>query len=746
MMDWWLGGSLGPGGELVWTSPEWVVVLAAAAALVALGLAWIGERWWVARLGEALAWALALAALVVALARPVWLEEEGRLEPGRVAVLIDSSRSMAILEEGTPRVELGAAIADRLDGEDVDLYHFGHDLGVGRPSAAEEPGTDLEGALDALRERVAGERLAGVVVITDGLDRGLLRRRFQEEGPTASALDLPGPLTVYQAGSAGDVRDLAVRKVDTGGFAFLRSPFLIRARIEGVGFGGRTISAALQRDGLPVTEERVRLDAEGMGEVEFLVQPDQVGRFNYAVTVPTYQDDAVPANNTMPIVVSVVRDRIRVLQVVGHPSWDVKFLRRFLKGDPSVDLVSFFILRTQRDMDGSYHQDELSLIEFPHERLFSSDLHDFDLVVFQNFDHQPYFRYDSHQLLRNIRRYVEEDGHGLVMIGGDRSFDLGAYGGTPLEGILPLRLGVPGEAADPAPFRPLLTEEGARHPITRLANDPVENAAWWDRLQPMDGTNLTLGATDDATVLLAHPTRTVVDGSPLPILAVREVGRGRTMALTVDASWRWSFSEAAQGRGNQAYLRFWKNAFRWLMDDPTAARVTVETPRENYAVHDVVQLVIRVRDPGFAPLPGASARAEVTVGGHTTTLKGRTGADGEVVLELPAEHRGAHRVKVVVTDLDIEVGVAETVYAVTTRDPEVDEVAPDGVFLQWLAARVDGRYYGPGEFGPILRDPEAGRTVWDRRETPLSRAPALALWMGLWAGLAWIMRRRSGMR
>jgi len=745
-MDWWLGGHLGPGGGLVWTSPEWLIVLSAAAALLALGLSWLGERWWLSRLGETVAWALALAGVVVALARPVWLEEEGRREPGRVAVLVDASRSMAILEEGTPRVELANAIVDRVAAEDVDLYHFGHDLGVGRALTAEAPGTDLEGALDALRERVAGERLAGVVVITDGLDRGLLRRRFQEEGETASVPDLPGPLTVYQVGSAGDLRDLAVRKVDTGGFAFLRSPFTIRAHIEGVGFEGRTITASLQRDGMPVTEERVRLDGDGHGEVEFLVRPDRVGRFSYEVTVPTYQDDAVPANNTMPIVVSVVRDRIRVLQVAGHPSWDVKFLRRFLKGDPSVDLVSFFILRTMRDMDGSYHQDELSLIEFPHERLFSTDLKDFDLVVFQNFDHQPYFRYDSQQLLRNIRQYVEQEGHGLVMIGGDRSFDLGAYAGTPLEGILPVRLGVPGDAADPTPFRPVLTEEGARHPITRLATDPVENAAWWERLQPMDGTNLTVGAAEDAAVLLAHPTRTAADGSPLPILAVREVGRGRTMALTSDASWRWSFSEAAQGRGNQAYLRFWKNAFRWLMDDPTAARVTVDTPRENYAVNDVVRLVIRARDPGFAPLPGASARAEVTVGGHTTTLQGRTGADGEVVLELPAEHQGAHRVEVKVTDTDGEVGSAETVYAVTTRDPEVDEVVPDGVFLQWLAARVGGQYYGPGEFGPILRDEESGRTVWDRRETPLGRAPALALWIGLWAGLAWIIRRRSGMR
>ena len=108
--------------------------------------------------------------------------------------------------------------------------------------------------------------------------------------------------------------------------------------------------------------------------------------------------------------------------------------------------------------------------------------------------------------------------------------------------------------------------------------------------------------------------------------------------------------------------------------------------------------------------------------------------------------RGAHRVHVVVYDGPELVDEAETVYAVTTRDPEVDEVTPDPLFLQWLAGRTGGKYVAAGERGDILRDPEAGRTVWDRRETPIGRAPALAAWIGTFAGLAWIVRRRAGMR
>ena len=35
---------------------------------------------------------------------------------------------------------------------------------------------------------------------------------------------------------------------------------------------------------------------------------------------------------------------------------------------------------------------------------------------------------------------------------------------------------------DVRPFVPKLTEEGMRHPVTRLTGDPAENAAWWERL------------------------------------------------------------------------------------------------------------------------------------------------------------------------------------------------------------------------------------------------------------------------
>ena len=747
MTAWLLGGALGPDGSLVWTAAPWMVVLASVVALAVWALAAVGTRPVAWRLGELVALALGLVGLVVAVAGPVWVEESGRTEEGRVVLLVDGSASMGVIEDGAPRSDQVAAIVDHVTSQlgAVERFTFGDDLSVGLPESFELPGTDLEGALDSLAERLAGEQLAGIVVVTDGLDRGLLRRRFRDDD-AARAPELQGPLTVFQVGSPGELTDLAVRDVDAGGFAFIRSPFRIRATLTGLGYEGRDVPVTLTRDGAVVTKKTVSIGDDGTAEVAFDVVAEDAGRFAYAVTVPVYEGDAVPSNNVMPVVVRVVRDRIRVLQVAGSPSWDVKFMRRFLKGDPSVQLVSFFILRTHADVSVAYDDRELSLIQFPYERLFDQDLWTFDVVVFQNFDYQPYFGYQSRRLLDNLREYVEEGGS-LVMVGGDRSFSMGNYGGSPLAPILPVKLSGASLDPDVAPFRPALTPQGARHPVTRLTADPDENEAWWGRLVPLDGTNRPVGLVDGATSLLAHPTATTPDGDPLPVLSVREVGKGRTMALTVDSSWRWSLAEAAEGRGNQAYLRFWKNALRWLMKDSTTARVSVDTPRENYAVGEEVRIVVRARDAGFAPQPDAEVVVTVDNEGRVETLEGRTGPDGEVVLPVEVVRSGTHRVAVQVRRGERAVGEANTVFAVTTRDPELDEVSPDEAFLRRLAASVPaGRYHPPGELGPVLTDPDAGRVVRDRRETPLWRSPGLALWVGGLLGFAWWVRRRSGLR
>ena len=133
--------------------------------------------------------------------------------------------------------------------------------------------------------------------------------------------------------------------------------------------------------------------------------------------------EALASNNSQLFTVKVIRDRVRVLHVCGRPSWDQRFLRAMLRRDPNVDLVSFFILRTETD-EQPWNRNELSLIPFPTYEIFEEQLQSFDLVIFQNFNYAPY---GVEPYLAGIRDYVEEGG-AIAMIGGDLSFASGGYG------------------------------------------------------------------------------------------------------------------------------------------------------------------------------------------------------------------------------------------------------------------------------------------------------------------------------
>ena len=404
MMEWWTGGELYDGGTLQWLSSSSVIGLAVFLAVGTLVVSiWTGRPLDADQRGKRIVelslWSLALSVLVIAIAQPAWVAESGRTELGRLVVLIDGSRSMTIEEGGGVRSDAVDPILDMLQEEHgngpIEIFHFDESLEVGIPESYTGIDTDLGVALASIRDRFLGQSLRGVVVLTDGLDRGSLRREVRDARESAQlntrlAPDLPGPLSVYQIGTDAGLMDVAIDDVITGGYAFQRTPFTLRVLLSGP--PGHTVPVTLERDGNWVETQPVVLDEQGVAEIEFEHESVRAGRFAYMVSIPHDAEDAVPGNNRYPVVVRVVREKIRVLQVSGSPSYDQMFLRLFLQEDPSVDLVSFFILRTNEDLDTDWRSQELSLIEFPYERLFSDDLGSFDLVILQNFNYDRKLR------------------------------------------------------------------------------------------------------------------------------------------------------------------------------------------------------------------------------------------------------------------------------------------------------------------------------------------------------------------
>jgi uncharacterized membrane protein len=473
--------------------------------------------------------------------------------------------------------------------------------------------------------------------------------------------------------------------------------------------------------------------------------PDATGTFVFTVAAPVLPGEVVVENNQRSFVLRVIRDRVRVLLVAGRPSWDERFLRGLLKQDPNVDLVSFYILRTNSDSPGP--QDQLSLIPFPVQEIFGPQLKTFDAVVLCNFAYLPYRSLDIERFLPNLRDYVRGGG-GLAMVGGEQSFGEGRYGATPLAEVLPV-VPLDGAGLVEEPIAPRLTAEGRRHPITAIGAGEAASAAAWERLPPVETLNRTrqLPPGSGATVLLEAPG-TLVEGRPAPVVATREVGAGRSLAVTTDGSWRWGFLAAESGGGDKAYRRFWSAALRWLVRDPELTPLKVEPDQPSLEPGAPVGLNLAVRGADYGPAPGRKVTAELVAEDGRTVARGEavSGADGSARVELPSPGPGAFKV---VARSDAPGGPAETAttaVAVRGAGPEDADAAPRAELLAALAEATGGTSTVlPGGSLPALAmtDPEVVE-IGRRKDQPI--------WDRWWylAGLAatlaaeWILRRRWG--
>jgi uncharacterized membrane protein len=740
--------------------PPWAIAALAAAALGTVFLAWRGLRSEPRRARKAALLALrggaAVLAVLLLIEPALELLQTARVR-NRFAILVDASRSMGFaLEPGGPsRAEAAAAFLREHRGElealagrvDLEWYTFGGEVAPADPAAViagvppDGGKTDVLGALEGVAAGGSTRKLAGALVVSDGADNAALADGLAG-GAVARLRALGLPVNTVAVGRDAP-RDLAVERLAVDDFAFVRNTVTVEAFLRVRGYAGEEVQVVLRREGSVVASARVKLErGRDRYTVPLSFAPDQTGTFVFTVAAPVLPGEAVVENNSRSFVLRVIRDRVRVLLVAGRPSWDVRFLRGLLKQDPNVDLVSFFILRSNADSPGS--QEDLSLIPFPVSEIFGEQLRTFDAVLFVNFAYGPYRGLEIDRYLPNVRDYVRGGG-AFAMIGGEGSFGDGRYGETALVEVLPVTP-LDGTAEAEGEVQPRLTPEGRRHPVTALVPGEGANDALWTSLPPVTAVNLTraLPPGAGASVLLEAPA-VQVEGRPAPLVAVREVGKGRTLAVATDASWRWGFLAAESGEGNRAYLRFWNAALRWLVKDPALAPLQVEPDAPAVEPGAPVGLSVSSRGPDFGPAAGRKVSAELVADDGRRVARGEAvaGADGTARIELFPPAPGAYKI---VAHAEGAPDEATAAVAVRGAGPEDADAAPRPALLNAVAEASGGASAAlPGGGLPrlALTDPEVveiGRRrsvpIWDRWWTLALLAAALSA--------EWVLRRRWG--
>jgi hypothetical protein len=509
------------------------------APMVPLGMFWAAAGVAVAlvalllfrRSPGALLRALALGALILALANPT-LREEERENLGNIAiVVVDESTSQTLAR----RPEQAQAIKADLEGKLGKINGLQVKWLTAAKPDGDSTGTQLFAELNRALASTPPDRLAGVIMITDG--------QVHDVPKSAGALGFDAPVHALLTGEP-DEFDRRIEILQAPKFGIVGQSRQVEIAVRETGKAGRAsgpVTLKVRREGRPDELRRTEINRKQTIEMAF----PHAGQNILEIELEAVPGELTPANNRVIVAAEGVRENLRVLLVSGEPHAGERTWRNLLKSDAAVDLVHFTILRPPEKQDGT-PINQLSLIAFPTRELFQQKIRDFDLIIFDRYQHRGILQmlyYD------NIARFVDQHGGALLIAAGDDYAGQSSLVHTPLLSVLPA---MPTGRVLEQPFKAKLTGDGVKHPVTRgLPGGDAEAPTWgrWFRqveVTPERGRTVMKGVDDK------------------PLLMLDRKGKGRVALLTSDHAWLWA--RGYDGGGPHTDLL--RRLAHWLMKEP----------------------------------------------------------------------------------------------------------------------------------------------------------------------------------
>ncbi len=519
--------------------------------------------------------------------------------------------------------------------------------------------TDLVRAIHEIADDVHNRRVAGMILVTDGRsttassgpDRLAATRQFAKQRKI--------PLWTVCVGDWTPQPNIRVASLSIPSLIRRRADVPVKVLLESRGYVDRSVTVKLFRRGEKDTEwidtgltaeaplggEPDGTDAEttlSKTVVQMNLRCDELDKYVYKAFVDVQPRELFDDDNEAHARVRVTDEKIRVLLVSGDGGWEFQYLRNRLLRNPHKYLVSVW----QQNADLDFNQSSspgMALASLPSHR--DDLIGKYDVVILYD---PKYLKGDPGQKIGGfdedfaglLRDFVGDFRGGLAYIasnkwtsdniciaeGSDGAFrDLAEV--LPVEvgqetGNIAARIG----RADRVGWPIRMTAAGAASPIMQLADDGDRNKAAWNLMPGIFWSHPVVRVKPAADVL-AHSSdpadriESVAQPGPLPLIATQIYGRGRSLYMGFDSTWRWRYVQDAY-----YYDKFWSNVIDYLAAYRLEnKRIRLTVPGERFAQGTAVTVKAEVYDAQYKPL-GASTYTvrlinTVTKAQHELVLK-----------------------------------------------------------------------------------------------------------------------------
>jgi len=599
------------------------------------------------RIGLASLRGLIIGAVVLCLLDPERVEAIRHEQKARLAVLLDTSRSMATKDVPQGRLAVARSWLEKRipssarSNVTVDYYAFDQSLAplLSLASAnATGDGTGLADALDGLLAVPRKDPLVGVVLCSDGIenlraDAEAAAKRYRRKGI---------PIHTLTVGTTNDQQDIIVENVQVKSAVPNQSPIKAAIDLRTSGYRDQAVPVQILRRNQVVAFQTVTLK-EGGQRVEIEFTPRERGFQIYEVRVPEQKGEWLFSNNRKQFGLEVVDATIRVIYMEGTPQQpsspipEWKYLKDALESDPNIKVKTLY---RQLGANGQFlntldSDPETGVKIYPVEHpthgfpRTMDELLNYDVIIHSDIKKESF----TADQLQNIAKLVEEHGGGFVMIGGNSAFGKGGYHRTILDRIIPVAMEQENDS-QARPFRLQVPPTAFSHPMIALGATREETERIWNKKFPiLYGCNLVDRAKPGAVVLGEDPLLRNAYG-PRLILAVQNIGKGRSMAFTSDTTRTWgrdfettwgepvnpSLPVSERNCDSRYYRQFWVNAVRWLASGRlgrTNSPVSLELARSYCLPDQQVTATVKVRDRELNAIDAADVTLMLSAGDKT---------------------------------------------------------------------------------------------------------------------------------
>lgn len=591
---------------------------------------------------------------------------------------------------------------------------------------------------DAIREtlnRKRGQPLAGIVVVTDGVNNS----GSQPLDAAAAARAEGVPVYVYGVGITSP-RDIIVQNLFAPDVTFVKDEVALTVRVRAQGLGGESAELQLKLSGRVMAAKTLTFTNDSEVVVPLKFTPETLGEFELTAGIDARADEAVKDNNSRTQRIKVIDSKIKVLLVDQTPRWEFKYLQMMLLRDRRVELKCFL---AEGDKAISRTADSPYLPEFPARR---DELFKYDLVILGDID--PKILNAQHQ--ENLNKLVGDFGGALVVLAGKRHMPA-QYRRAVLEKLLPVEfepatLDTRNDPIADRPVRLQLTAAGRASAMLRLSDREDENARMWAQLPPIYWSARVTRAKPAAEVLVVDPDVSKESRfGKMPVIAVQQYGLGQVMFVGTDNLWRWR-----KNAGDFYYTAIWgqiaqRVSIQRLLG--VSRRTQLSADRQNYMTGDRVTVFARLyTGAGYEPLEEASVR-----GGFG--LKGGQGPRTELTLRSVPEQPGMYRGEFIATGAGVFGFSVEndpqTILDFNVTEPrfEFGETAMNEPLLKQMASNTGGQFFREENLHQL---PDAIRAKTERVQSPLE----VELWSSpfyflLLLGVVtaeWVLRKMSHLK